>query len=136
MKLDTALLKETNTSIPDKLRNAIVSSLDADKAEDIVVINLAGKATIADYIVIVSGNSSRHVGALAGKLIRKLKELGLNDIDAEGVPQNDWVLVDAGDIIVHIFKPEVRQFYDIEGMWGVQTPQIRIPKAEERADSV
>jgi ribosome-associated protein len=79
---------------------------------------LAGKTSIGDYMIVASGRSQRHVGAIADRLIEKLKEHGIQGVRAEGMPLCDWVLVDAGDIIVHIFRPEVRAFYNIEKMWG------------------
>lgn len=84
-----------------------------------VVIELAGKSTIADYMVIASGRSSRQVVAMAEHLIRLLKGRGLIGVTPEGVRQGDWVLIDAGDVIVHLFRPEVREFYNLEKMWGV-----------------
>ncbi len=96
----------------------VVDSLDADKAEDIVVIDLRGKSSIADHMVIATGNSSRQVGAMADHLMRKLKDAG-QGVAWEGMPQCDWVLIDGGDIVVHLFRPEVRSFYNLEKMWGV-----------------
>lgn len=103
-------------------------SLDEDKAEDVVTIDLAGKTSIADYMVIASGRSQRHVGALAEHLLERLKErLGVTP-KAEGLPQCDWVLIDGGDVLVHIFRPEVRSFYNLEKLWS-----IRLPPAEQAA---
>ncbi|MCR6629040.1 MAG: ribosome silencing factor [Magnetospirillum sp.] len=96
----------------------VVASLDGDKAEDIVVVDLRGKSSIADHMVIATGTSSRQVGAMADHLTRKLKEAGQH-VAAEGLPQCDWVLIDGGDIIVHLFRPEVRSFYNLEKMWGI-----------------
>lgn len=92
--------------------------MDADKAVDIHTIDLKGQSPIADYMIVASGTSSRHVGALAQKLRDILESRGLKGIRLEGIAQSDWVVVDAGDVIVHIFKPEVRSFYNIEKMWG------------------
>ncbi len=89
-----------------------------DKAQDVVSIKLPKGYAIADYIVVASGTSSRHVNGLANKLKERLKEKGLNGINTEGMEQCDWVVVDAGDIIIHIFRPEVREFYHIEKMWS------------------
>ena len=100
----------------------IQESLDGDKAGDIVVIDLAGKSSIADYMVIASGQSTRQVGAMTDHLVRKFKEIGLRGAKVEGQPRNDWVLVDAGDVIVHLFRPEVREFYQLEKLWSYQTP--------------
>lgn len=95
----------------------VESSLDDDKAEDVVVIDLEGKSAIADYLVIASGSSQRHVGAMADHLQRKLKSSGLNRAATEGASQCDWVLIDAGDVVVHLFRPEVREFYGLEKIW-------------------
>ena len=108
--------------MPERLRDLVVQSLDDDKAEDTVVIPLQGKTSIADYMVISTGRSARQVGAMADHLLRKLKDVGVRGVDAEGTPQCDWVLIDAGDVIVHLFRPEVRAFYNIEKMWGVEPP--------------
>ena len=83
-----------------------------------VVVDLIGKTSLADYLVIATGGSQRHVSALADHLRKKLKKVGVKNVSIEGVPQCDWVLVDAGDVIVHLFRPEVREFYSLEKMWG------------------
>lgn len=106
-----------NSNVPTLLLDAIIHSLEDDKAEDITVIDLAGKSTIADHMVIVSGRSKRHVGAIADHLMRTLKEGGFGRQQAEGLPQADWVLIDAKDAIIHIFRPEVRSYYHLEKMW-------------------
>ena len=93
------------------------TSLDDDKAQDIVTIDIGGKSSIADFMVIASGRSQRQVGAMADHLMRRLKDAGYGTAKVEGLPQCDWVLVDAGDVIVHIFRPEVRDFYKLEKMW-------------------
>jgi ribosome-associated protein len=100
-----------------KLLNVVLKSLDGDKAENIVAIDLAGKTPMADFMVVASGRSNRHVTAIAEHLTEELKKHGING-RAEGLPQGDWVLVDAMDIIVHVFRPEVRAFYNLEKMWG------------------
>jgi len=100
----------------------ILARLEDDKAEDIVSIELRGKTTIADYMVVASGRSQRHVGAVAEHLVEALKERGVKGIRVEGMPACDWVLIDAGDVIVHIFQPEVRGFYNIEKMWSGALP--------------
>ncbi len=99
------------------------ASLDDDKSEDIVVIELAGKTTIADFMVVATGRSQRHVGAMADHLIEKFKAEGLLSVPAEGMPKCDWVLLDAGDVIVHLFRPEVRAFYNLEKMWRQHIPE-------------
>ncbi len=98
------------------------TSLDDDKAEDIVVIDLAGKSSIADYMVIASGRSQRQVGAMAEHLVERLKQAGMRPGTPEGLRQCDWVLIDAGDVIAHLFRPEVRAFYNLEKMWRLELP--------------
>lgn len=104
-----------------ELQPLILSRLDEDKAEDIVAIDLKGKSPLADWIVVASGRSARHVAALADHLVRALKENGYGKARVEGLPQADWVLIDVGDVIVHLFRPEVRAFYQIEKIWSVDS---------------
>jgi ribosome-associated protein len=104
----------------------VMTSLDDDKAEDIVSIDLAGKTPIADYMVVASGRSARHVGAVADHLVRRLKEEGYGHAQVEGMTQGDWVLIDAGDVVIHVFRPEVRQFYRLEKMWAADIPADQI----------
>jgi ribosome-associated protein len=104
------------------LLSRILISLDDDKAEDIVTIDLEGRSSLADSIVIANGRSQRHVSAIAEHLARRLKEAGYGTRPVDGLASGDWVLVDAGDVIVHIFRPEVRAYYDLEGMWSVKEP--------------
>lgn len=94
-----------------------MASLDGDKAEEIVRIDLHGRSSIADVMVVATGRSARQVGAMADHLLERLKSAGVR-ATAEGMGQGDWILIDAGDIVVHLFRPEVRAFYDLEGMWG------------------
>ncbi len=101
-----------------KLQSIILSELDDDKAEDVVCIDLAGKSDIADAMIVASGRSQRHVGAMADKLVRRLKEVGFGRARVEGQPACDWVLIDAEDVIVHLFRPEVRAFYNLERVWS------------------
>jgi ribosome-associated protein len=103
----------------DLLKN-VTSCLDDNKAQDIVSIDLAGKSGIADYIVIANGGSQRQVAALSDYVIKGLKKAGHRDIVVEGLEQSDWVLIDAGDVVVHIFRPEVRSFYNLDKMWGAE----------------
>ena len=103
---------------PTDVKTLIVESLDSDKAEDIKVIELTSNLGLADYMVIASGTSSRQVVALAEKLRDRLNVRGIKNIKVEGLAQGDWVALDAGDVIVHLFKPEVREFYNIEKMWS------------------
>lgn len=100
-----------------EVKKVIEQSLDADKASDVEGINLKGQTNIADYMYIASGQSSRHVSSIAEKLIEKLKSIGIKDIKSEGLDQGEWVVVDTGDIIIHVFKPETREFYNIAKMW-------------------
>ena len=104
---------------PSELLKRILASLDDDKAENIVTIDLEGRSALCDAAVIASGRSSRHVAAIADHLARRLKENGYGTRPVNGAAQGDWVLVDAGDVIVHVFRPEVRDYYDLEGMWSV-----------------
>ncbi|MBK0401258.1 ribosome silencing factor [Limibaculum sp. M0105] len=107
----------TDTTGSEALLSLIVSSLDQDSAEEIVTIDLGGKSSIADHMVVCSGRSSRHVAAVAEKLIERLKSEAGVIARVEGKEAADWVLIDAGDVIVHVFRPEVRSFYQIEKMW-------------------
>jgi ribosome-associated protein len=101
----------------DAMAEVLIASLDDDKAEDIVAIDIRGKSSVADLLIVASGRSQRHVGALADHLARKLSEIGVKNVRVEGLSLCDWVLVDAGDVIVHLFRPEVRTFYNIEHIW-------------------
>jgi ribosome-associated protein len=106
----------------DALVGLITESLDDSKAEDIVVIDLRGKTSLADHMIIATGRSDRHVGAIAEHIIAKLRNDGRGTPRVEGMPHCDWVLVDANDVIIHVFRGEVRQFYNLEKMWGVDRP--------------
>ncbi|MCW9034922.1 MAG: ribosome silencing factor [Alphaproteobacteria bacterium] len=113
----------------------MVQSLDDDKAQEIVTIDLVGVTPIADYLIIASGTSSRQVGAMANHLNEKLKAAGLDGISIEGMDNCDWVLIDAFDVVIHLFKPEVRDFYDLEKMWNMaevtKVPQGKGPQVEQ-----
>ena len=111
---------------PGNLLDAVLEILDDAKAEKIVSIDLKGKTSIGDQMVVASGRSQRHVGAIADNLVRKLKEAGFGKARVEGTPQCDWVLIDTGDVIVHIFRPEVREFYNLEKMWSADRPMERM----------
>lgn len=111
------------------LLERILTSLDGDKAEDIVTIDLRGRSSLADALVIATGTSSRHVASIAEHLARRLKEAGYGARPIDGLPQGDWVLVDAGDVIVHLFRAEVRAYYDLEGMWSVGEPASESERA-------
>ncbi len=103
---------------PTEVKDLIFASLDSGKAENIVTIPLTDQSALADYMIIASGTSSRHVNALGSKLKEMLHARGIKDINVEGFSQSDWVIIDAGDIIIHLFRPEVRDFYSIEKMWS------------------
>lgn len=102
----------------DAAVKTVLASLEDDKAEDILAIDIRGRSSFADVLVIASGRSGRHVAALADHVMRKLKDAGVKDVQVEGLPQADWVLVDAGDVVIHLFRPEVRAFYNIEKIWA------------------
>jgi ribosome-associated protein len=105
------------------LLDRIRASLEDDKALDIVTIAMDGRSSLADAIVIATGTSSRHVASIAEHLARRLKDAGYGTRPVNGASQGDWVLVDAGDVIVHIFRPEVREYYNLESMWSVGEPR-------------
>ena len=104
------------------LEEVVLAKLDDDQAQDVVSIDLRGKSPVADAMIIASGRSHRHVAAVADHLLKALKEAGLGTARVEGLAGVDWVLIDSGDIIVHIFRPEVRDFYNLEKMW--QAPDL------------
>jgi len=104
----------------------VLAQLDDAKAESVVTISLQGKGAIADSMVVASGRSSRHVGAIADQLVDKLKDAGHKNLRIEGMPQCDWVLVDAGDVVIHLFRPEVRSFYNLEKLWSEHAPNERL----------
>jgi len=115
------------TAAADKLLADIVESLEDHKAEDVIVINLRGKSDIADYMVIASGQSGRQVSTMADRLVLVVKNHGVVGAVPEGKGQSDWVLLDGGDVIVHLFRPEVREFYNLEKMWNVDFPDPQEP---------
>lgn len=136
-KGDTTILSATT---PDaRVANAkvlcqiIEASLDDDKAEDIVSIDLSGKSSFADFMIVASGRSQRHVGALANKLQQKLKDAGHPPLSIEGMESSEWVLIDAGDVVIHLFRPEVREYYNIEKMWAIPTPVLVEPRHDVMA---
>ena len=108
------------TALPDAgaIHALVLHSLDEDQAQDVVSIPLEGKSSIADHMVIASGRSTRQVAAIATHLAERLKKDGHGTARIEGLPAADWVLIDAGDVVVHLFRPEVRSFYNLERMWG------------------
>ena len=106
-----------------EIKKFIEKILDSNKAQNITSINLKNKSYIADYMIIASGTSSRHLQALSEILVSELKKIGLNNCKIEGRNSNDWKLVDTQDIIIHIFHPEKREFYDLENMWSEEIPK-------------
>ena len=103
---------------PDSLHGLVLQSLDDDQAQELVSIPLEGKSSIADHMIIASGRSTRQVAAMAQKLSERIKAGGFGHVRIEGLPAADWVLVDAGDVVIHLFRPEVRTFYNLERMWA------------------
>ncbi len=119
-----------------RLLALVEESLDDDKADDVIVIDLQGISNIADYMVIATGRSQRHVGAMSEHLRGKIKAGGGVTPPPEGLPLCDWVLIDAGDVIVHLFRPEVRAFYNLEKMWSQALPAPEHPPGSGRADGL
>jgi ribosome-associated protein len=110
------------SSSKPSLAKLVMASLEDAKAEEIVSIDLNGKAALADSMIVASGRSNRHVSAIADQLSDTLKQAGYKNVSVEGLPHCDWVVMDAGDVIVHIFRPEVRSFYNIEKLWSPNAP--------------
>jgi ribosome-associated protein len=113
-------MPQRTAPMPEGLKALIEKILDDDQAEQVVTIDLEGKTSIADYMIVATGRNGRHIAAMADHIRSKAKDAGFGWVETEGEPQCDWVLVDAGDVIVHLFRPEVRVFYNIEKMWGVE----------------
>ena len=109
-----------------ELKQIIIKTLDTNKAQDIVSIDLKDKSSMADYMIIASGTSSRHIQSLSEQVLEKLKDNGLNDSKIEGKDSNEWKLVDGIDLIVHIFHPEKRKFYELEKMWSELIPKEKL----------
>jgi len=107
-----------------ELLELVLGQLDDDQAQEVVTIPLAGKSSIADYMVIASGRSTRQVASMAQKLAEKAKQAGHGPVRVEGLPAADWVLIDAGDVVVHLFRPEVRSFYNLERMWSFESGEV------------
>ena len=112
------VLRSPDADIVEALHQLVLTSLDDDQAVETVSIPLAGKSSIADYMVVASGRSTRQVASMATKLAEKIKAEFGRSPRVEGLPTADWVLIDAGDVIVHLFRPEVRSFYNLERMWA------------------
>ena len=118
----------------DKPLRIALAALEDAKAEQLLAIDLRGKTSIADSMVIASGRSDRHVAAIAERVIQALKDAGHGNVRVEGLPHADWVLIDCGDLLVHVFKPEVRGFYNLEKIWGVDRPrEPEEPRVERTA---
>ena len=115
---DTAKVVRMADAKDDPLLSLVLKQLDDDQAQEIVTIDLEGKTSIADYMVIASGRSTRQVASMAQKLAETVKKEGFGPVKLEGLPAADWVLIDAGDVVVHLFRPEVRSFYNLERMWA------------------
>lgn len=109
---------ESGADAAARALQAVLTSLEDSKAEDIVTIDIAGKSALGDYMVVVSGRSNRHVLAISDHLLTDLKDEGFGTARVEGQEGGDWILIDTGDIIVHVFRPEIREFYNIEKMWA------------------
>ena len=108
------------------LKKKIINTLDSNKALDIVTIDLANKSSIADYMIIASGTSSRHIQALSEQVLKQFKDNGIVNSKIEGTDSNDWKLIDGIDLIVHIFNPEKRKFYELEKMWSELIPKEKV----------
>ncbi|MGA9864940.1 MAG: ribosome silencing factor [Acetobacteraceae bacterium] len=108
----------------DRLQGVIVASLEGDKAEGVITLDLAGKAAFCDRMIVATGLADRQISAMAEHLVEKLKDIGMKRVQIEGAGGSDWVLIDAGDIIVHLFKPEARSTYALEKMWGPELDEV------------
>lgn len=115
-------IMNANKAVVAKLRDLVEDTLNDDKAEELVSIDLAGKTSFADFMIIANGRSSRQVGAMADHLRTRIKEEGFGSVRIEGKTNGDWILVDAGDVIIHLFRPEVRDFYNLEKIWSPDFP--------------
>lgn len=113
----------TDTSF-NSLHDLVMTQLDDDQAQEIVSIPLEGKSSVADFMVIASGRSTRQVAAMAQKLSEQIKQAGHGPVKLEGLPTADWVVIDAGDVVVHLFRPEVRSFYNLERMWSFEAGEV------------
>ena len=108
------------------LKSAIINTLDLNKAQDVVTIDLKDKSSMADYMIIASGTSSRHIQSLSEQVLDKLKDNGIKNLKIEGKESNEWKLVDGIDLIVHIFHPEKRKFYELEKIWSELIPKEKV----------
>ena len=121
MVLEIKIKEQNNKKL--NLLNVVISSLEEFKAQDIVKIDLVGKTSMADFMLIASGTSSRQIRAIAENTVTEIKKSSNVNVNIEGLNQSDWVLIDAGDIIIHLFRPEVREFYNLEKMWQVDSTE-------------
>jgi len=119
-------IMKANKAVVAKLRDLVEKTLSDDKAEDLVSIDLAGKTSFADFMVIANGRSTRQVAAMANHLKERIKEEGFGSVRMEGQTGGDWILVDAGDVIIHLIRPEVRNFYNLEKIWAPDIPMEMI----------
>lgn len=126
--------RSSDTDRVEALHQLVLSSLDDDQAVETVSIPLAGKSSIADHMVIASGRSTRQVASMAHKLTEKIKAEFGRSARIEGLPTADWVLIDAGDVIIHLFRPEVRSFYNLERMWAFGDAPVAVPDPDPGAD--
>ena len=117
----------TYAAAPGSVLELVLRSLDDDQAQEIVTIPLEGKSSVADHMVIASGRSTRQVASMAQKLAERIKQGGFGHVRIEGLPAADWVLIDAGDIVIHLFKPEARANYGLERMWGAELDEEQAP---------
>jgi ribosome-associated protein len=118
-KKKTQTIEPAPAATPEpQMIDIVLQSLDDAKAEQTVAIDITGKSSLSDHMVVTSGRSNRHVSAVADQVVKALRENGFGKPRVEGLPHADWVLVDGGDVIVHIFRPEVREFYNLEKMWA------------------
>ena len=133
---ESIISNKNNRVLNPSLLSLIIESLEEFKAQDIASIELAGKSPIADYMLIASGTSSRQVTAMAENIVTLLKKQGVKSINVEGKNYGDWVLIDSGDIIIHLFRPEVREFYGLEKMWGVEFETKLIMENNNRSQTL
>jgi len=125
-------MKITKSPSSKHLLKLTLQLLEDNKAFDIVSINLIGRSSIADYMIVASGNSSRQVMSMADNLVKAYKEIGLRPSSPEGMSNGDWVLIDAKDILIHIFRPEVRDFYSLEKMWLKNQDEISVDNIQNK----
>ncbi len=121
--LASAAMTASGKDAAKSLSDLVLATLEENSAQDTITIDISEKSSVADFMIVSSGRSNRHVNALADYVMRALKAEGLKDLGIEGLDASDWVLIDAGDVILHIFRPEVRAFYNLEKIWSVPLPE-------------